>query len=557
MHDFLEDKKNKLLAAIYEGRYKDAGSVYSSVHDYARSHARLSENEKKFLNQIQAVIRRFKPLFRNSTAPEIRKIYSSLKKIISDSARQSARNPGFTDFLSWQAKLGLSPAQEKLLYKTAVNLQLTTGCSNFCTRCNEWALPLVRKHFTWPAVRKILENLAENKNDGICLYAASDPLDWEDGTANICDIAELSEQLGLRYHILTKVPRGKEHILKKLLAKGMDISVSITSKNKNRIMKIEKDMDCHITRQHDLDELLIPAGFDEDFTTIKPSITDDYGSEITPDGAFIIIPSFTSALHPFGHEKIKINRNTDFFPVKKTGRMALLADYFKPLEIYDLNETKTCLDRLLDVQVESIILDNADDSLTPPGMRSLKEYFSIFEEKPRLRRKKMSISVMKRLKGQYLGSTGFKTLPSATKKIYLKKIAGHVQLCSRNQCRALKLSAISFFLESVIQYVKTHKTRVSILRHLLKQETAQYMEKFSKWKGVPVKKLIDSPDTDAFTIFRFCVLSILAGCADGGCLDLPETHPCVYDPDTGLFMPCPSRNLSAVQVYLDKNKTQV
>jgi len=68
MHDFLEDKKNKLLAAIYEGRYKDAGSVYSSVHDYARSHARLSENEKKFLNQIQAVIRRFKPLFRNSTA---------------------------------------------------------------------------------------------------------------------------------------------------------------------------------------------------------------------------------------------------------------------------------------------------------------------------------------------------------------------------------------------------------------------------------------------------------------------------------------------------------
>ncbi len=537
MYDFLEDKKNRLLAAVCEERYEDAESVYSEIYDYALNYAELSENEKKLLNQVQAIIKKFKDLLKKNAGSRIQADYLSLKKIIADSTKKSAHNPGFVDFHSWQAKLGISPAQEKLLYKTAVNFQLTTGCSNFCTRCNEWALPLVRSHFTWPGVCTILENLAEHKNDGICLYAASDPLDWEDGTKNISDIIEYSEHLNLKYYVLTKVPKGKESVFRTLLKKNADISVSITSKNKNRIMKIEQGMHRRISRQHDLDELLIPAGLDEDFTTVKPSITDSYGTEITPDGAFIVIPAFTSALHPFGHEKMAINQDTDFFPVKKTGRMALLADYFKPLEIYDLNGTKTWLDRLVDVQTESIILDSAEDSLTPPGMRSLKEYLSIFEEEPRIRRKKMSISVMKHLKQKYLGTAGFKNLPRTRKKLYKEKIAGHIKLCSREQCRILKLSAISFFIESVLKYIKRHKTRVSIINHLLKQEISQYMQKFKEWKNIPVKTLIDNPETDSFTILRFCILSIISGSDTTNCLDFIADHPSIYDPVTDLFIP--------------------
>jgi len=223
--------------------------------------------------------------------------------------------------------------------------------------------------------------MADQDNDDISLYGASDPLDWTENKKTISDIIEYLEKLPLGYSLLTKVPRGKESLLKNLLEINANLSVSITSKNKVRIKKIEQALGKPISKQHDLEELLIPARLDEDFISIKPSITDGYGTEITPDGAFIIIPTFTSALHPFGHKKIRITSATTFFPVKKIGRKALLVDYFKPLEGYDLNKNKYHLDRLLDVQIESIILDNGSDELTPPGMRSLKEYLSIFEEK--------------------------------------------------------------------------------------------------------------------------------------------------------------------------------
>ena len=131
---------------------------------------------------------------------------------------------------------------------------------------------------------------------------------------------------------------------------------------------------------------------------------------------------------------------TNFFPVKKTGRTALLVDYFKPIEGYDLDKNRYHLDFLLDVQIESIILDNGADELTPPGMRSLKEYLSIFGEKARLQR---------------------------------KKIGRHLELCKKADCLSSKLSAISFFLEFISCYAQKNPTKIKIMRFLLKDEMPQ------------------------------------------------------------------------------------
>jgi hypothetical protein len=333
------------------------------------------------------------------------------------------------------------------------------------------------------------------------------------------------------------VPKGRESLLTTLIKSNANISVSITSTNKNRISKVEQVLEQPLSKQHDLDELLIPAGFDEDFISIKPSITDGYGTEITPDGAFIIIPTFTSALHPFGHKKITITRKTNFFPIKKTGRDALLVDYFKPLKGYNLKNETMYLDHLLDVQIESIILDNGKEELTPPGMRSLKEYFEIFEDKPRLQRKKMTKAILKRLKKRFLFNTSFQNLSIKTKQVYLKKIRSHLDLCNKKKCIAAKLFSISFFLKSISIYVKTNSVKTKIMLFLLKKEIKTSDKKIGGTadRNTPEDLLIDA-GKNSFDIFQYYILKLLDNPDNKIILKFIKTYPPKYDPIADIFI---------------------
>jgi len=535
----LEQKKNKFLAALYEKNFQVAEQIYIDIVKHAEIQSEFSENTEKLLNQIQAIFKRFKPVLLKH-CPGIKDYNKRLKTLILAATKQSSANILNINFLTWETKLGLGSRQKDLLYKTAMTFQLTSGCSNYCRRCNEWALPGVRSHFSHKAVLKILKHMADHGNDEISLYGASDPLDWEQDGKSIEDIIAYCKTLPFEYSLLTKVPKGKEELLKKILKNDANLSVSITSKNKTRIKEIEHTFGRPISKQHDLDELLIPARHDEDFVTIKPSITDGYGTEITPDGAFIIIPTFTSALYPFGHKKILITSETNFFPIKKTGREALLVDYFKPLEGYDLNKTQSFLAHLLDVQVESIILDNGTDELTPPGMRSLKEYFSIFEENPRLQRKKMTSSVMRRLKKQFLSNISFKNLSQKTRILYLKKISRHLNLCKKENCLLSKLSAVSFFLESISAYVQKNPIKIKIMRFLLKDEIEHafniYKNPIKPIANRPPEELLIDPDIDSFDIFRFYVFCLLNKSNDSAILEFIRTYPSFYDHVADIFI---------------------
>jgi len=536
----LEQKKNNFLAAVYEKNVQIAEQIYIEIVTQAESQSEFSENTQKILNQIQTIYNRFKPSLIEPFNSKIEVYNLRLKRIISDAIKLSCANIHYIDFPAWDTKLGLDVRRKDLLYKTAMTFQLTSGCSNYCRRCNEWALPGVRAHFSYGAVLKILTHMADHGNDEISLYGASDPLDWKQDDKTISDIIDDLDILQLEYSLLTKVPKGKESLLKTLLKKHSNLSVSITSKNKTRIKKIEQDFGAPISTQHDLDELLIPAGLDEDFVTIKPSITDGYGVEITPDGAFIIIPTFTSALYPFGHKKIKITSETRFFPIKKTGRQALLVDYFKPLEGYGLDQTLDHLPYLLDVQVESILLDNGSDQLTPPGMRSLKEYFSIFEESPRLQRKKMTASVMRRLKKQFLSNICFKNLSQRDREIYKKKMSRHINLCKRTDCLSSKLYAASFFLESIFAYVQKNKITIKIIQYLLKDEIA-HSEIYEKpMANQPLEAILIDPHMDFFAVFRFYAFCLLNRSDDTAILEFIRTYPSTYDPVADMFIQNPS-----------------
>ncbi|MCD4719512.1 MAG: hypothetical protein K8S13_06585 [Desulfobacula sp.] len=534
---FLEQKKNQLLSAIYGGHHQSAEQIYHDILNYIETNSNFSENTKKLLNQIQAIIKKFYPDLEKHSSPKIRECHIRLKKLILFSIKQSSRDALYVNFQTWETKLGLDHFQKDLVYKTAMTFQLTSGCSNFCRRCNEWALPKVRSHFSYKAILKIVNHMADQGNNDISLYGASDPLDWAEDEKTISDIIDYLKKLPIEYSILTKVPKGKIPLLKKLIKMNANLSVSITSKNKARIKKIEQELGKAISKQHDLDELLIPAGLDEDFVSIKPSITDGYGTEITPDGSFIIIPTFTSALHPFGHKKIRVTSKTNFFPIKKTGRKALLVDYFKPIEGYDLYKNRYHLDGLLDVQIESIILDNGADELTPPGMRSLKEYLSIFEEKPRLQRKQMTPAVLKRLKRQFLLKTAFKDLPNKSKNLYLKKITTHLDLCKKKDCLSSKLSAVSFFLKSIFYYVQKNPIKIKMMQFLLKDEMKNISDTYNNLVGhSPLEALLTDPDINSFDIFRFYVFCLLNKSKDQAILEFIKNYPSAYDAVTDIFV---------------------
>ncbi|RLB89020.1 MAG: hypothetical protein DRH26_12415 [Deltaproteobacteria bacterium] len=534
----MEQKKNKFLTAVYEKNFQIAEQIYIDIVKHAQSQSGFSENTQKLLTQIQTIYKCFKSSLIQHCTQKIVGYHLCLKKRISEAVRFSLADISYIDFQTWETNLDLGLEQKNLVYKTVMNFQLTKGCSNYCRRCNEWALPGVRSHFSYTAILKILKYMADQGNDEISLYSASDPLDWEQDEKTISDIIDYLDTLPLEYSLLTKVPKGKEPLLKTLLKKHSNLSVSITSKNKTRIKKIEQDFGNPISMQHDLDELLIPAGLDEDFVSIKPSITDGYGAEITPDGAFIIIPTFTSALHPFGHKKIRITSATNFFPIKKTGREALLVDYFKPLEGYDVNKTQHFLTHLLDVQIESIILDNGTDELTPPGMRSLKEYFSIFEEKARLKRKKITPSVMRRLKKQFLSNISFKNLSQKIRILYLKKIFRHLNLCKKENCLSSKLSAASFFLESIFIYAQKNAIKIKIMRFLLKDEIEHIFNTYTKpvIAHRPPEELLIDTDIDSFDIFRWYVFCLLNKSNDYAILEFIKTYPSTYDPAADIFV---------------------
>lgn len=533
---FLENTKNQFLVHLYQGDQKGICDVLCSLADRIEGVEFLTENDEKSVRQVLTAVKQFSAMIASLDADN--SIFSrakSLKNTISALVRSNTQTAGYIHFSKWKNQLCFITNQLDLIFKTTMTLQLTKGCSHFCRRCNEWAIPGIRAHFSFSAVSHLLTAMNEQGNPEISLYGASDPLDWEDKPSTLQDIVDHITPMPMDYGLLTKVPKGKAGLLEQLLKKEANLSVSVTGKNKTRIKRIEAHIDFPLAKQHDSDDLLIAAGLDEDFTTVKPSITDGYGTEITPDGAFIIIPTFTSALHPFGHKKIAVTPSTLFFPEKKTGRHALLKDYFKPLKGYDLNQDTVFLEGLLDCQVESIILDNGTDELTPPGMRSIKEYLSIFDDTARIRRKKMTLSVLKHLKGSTLKNRTFKTLSPDKKENYRKKIKCHLDLCRRDMCAEYKCHALSFFLDAVSRYLKKNQLKKTILTHLLKNEIEQYPSLESNMENTSLKARFANSKIDSFSEFRFWMIRLFFRPAKANVQDFINAYHTVYDPVTDMF----------------------
>ncbi len=507
-----ESLRKKILAAGYVHDFSSIGECLEKILELLDNvpEDEFSENDEKTIRQIICMFNQFaRTIWKgNQEIPE--DLNARLQKKLRTICQMQMGRKKYYDYLQWKENLNLSSWQMDALLENLIALQLTKGCSNACRRCNEWALPQVRSHFSFSAVKTLLENIRDKGNTDFSLYGASDPLDWEEGALDFHNITNLIQENPPG--ILTKVPVKKQQVCETLAEKQIDFSISITRQNRQRVSRMEESLGRKLEHHHDTEELMIPAGMDEDFVSVKPSITDAYGTEITPEGAFLIIPTFTSALYPMGHDKISITGDTNFFPVRAQGRQALLIDYFKPIQVAGKDGKVFFLEKLLPVQVSSIFLDTGSLEMTPPGMRGLKEYFSIFEDGPRQKRKTITQSVLQRLEKEILHN---ENIPRKEREgLYEAKVRAHYDLCDRGTTLEKRNHAFCFFLSQCRDYLATHSIEKKIISFLIRKDITYSLQKYAHIfpERLNIAEFIDKTEGEnIFPFFRFILALMVRG----------------------------------------------
>ncbi len=530
---FFERKRDRILTFLFKKDYRFVEKLYKEALTELNKNRSLLEPDQKALNQIQNIFKKFKKDI-NRECPEVEEIYKKIRKKNSDIAKKEIKNQEKVEFDNWFKSLGISKKQYKQMLKTVTNFQITKGCSNFCRRCNEWALAGRRKHFSYNAVKKITKDIFESGNNKFVHYSASDPLDWEDCGKNFSNLLKFMRKNGYKpeYGFLTKIPKGTEQIAEKLLKNGTDMAVSISDINRSRVSRIEKKANKVFLSHHDSNDLLIPAGLDDDFVSIKSSITDSYGTEITPEGAFIIIPTFTSSLNLTGQSRIMINKDTLFFIAGKTGMDGLSVEYFYPLKALDLQGKEIVLPYLLYPQIENLLLDGVVYDAVSPGMMNIHEFFKTFEKEAVKQRKKLVPAVVKTLKEKYYKDRKNSGLNREKAKLLCSNIKNYLDLCNMQKNTVFEKAALSYFLKSIIDYLITNPDKREIVFCLRKQDKKKYDNFFfdSNLSETFIQNKLDKLEITTFDLFNIFILRVLDNPFDKLVNDYIKEHPSVYDP---------------------------
>lgn len=540
--NYFEKKRNELIASIYGRRFMETCRIYEEVAVKADEAGVMSEVEQKAINQLQLAFKRLSEGVEEALAEEMATARRQIRKKMSRIVKAQTKYPSYVSYDAWYKELGLSKKMFSTMLKTVALFQITVGCSNFCRRCNEWALPGVRKHFNFPSVKRLTKELFDVNNREFAYYSASDPLDWRSSQKTIVDIAGFMKNQGYdsKYGLLTKIPGGSEKIAENLILMDADLAVSITKKNRARVRRIEQSTGKRFEAQHETEQLEIPAGLDEDFSSIKPSISDNYGTEITPEGAFLIIPTFTSALNPTGQCRIQVTKHTNFFIKKRVGRDALPVEYFKPLQALKPQTEEFTLDGLLDAQIENILLDDGSPELLPPGMMSLQEYFKVYEPEAVECRRKLLGSVVKGLRKKFLprGKVGDDSSYRRGDE-FRRRVHEYIEFCRMSSVKGFKKNTFSFFLKAVSGYARNHPAQREIVLHLRKHDKKKYEKRFQGMgtgRTKDLESIIEKSKSGLFELFEALMFELLNTPDNVTINKFIDNHPAIYDADSDRFV---------------------
>ncbi len=176
-------------------------------------------------------------------------------------------------------------------------------------------------------------------------------------------------------------------------------------------------------------------------------------------------------------------------------------------------------------------------------MRSLKEYFSIFEDIPRRQRKKMTPSVTARLKKEFMPQNKGETMSWAKEQLYKKKLDAHLAFCQKSVVAESRLCALSFFLGAVVSFVERQPVKGRIIAFLVKEETLGLQKKIGPLasREKPGSLFCASPD-NAWEYFRFYATSLLIGLYGKSISEFILAYPSKYDALADRFVPVTDQN---------------
>ena len=522
------------IAALIRGDLDAALALLRGVTRQLQARTRLAEAEQKVVNQVLVAAKRFSGRLGKNVTAKLQPARAKLKSALARVVRAEVREIDYVEYAAWRQDLPGAEEQYQTILQNVASLQLSVGCSNFCRRCNEWALAGVRRHFSFDAAQHIVQDLHASGNEQYALYSASDPLDYQCSDRTIIDLLRYMQRNGYRtgFGLLTKVPRGSEDLASQFLVEGVDISVSLTEKNRARIARIENELGRTFHAHHDTTDLLIPAGLDEDFTTVKSSVTDNYGIELTPEAAWMVIPTFTSALNPTGQCRLPIRPTTDWVLQKRVGRDALKVEYFKPLAVRGLDGRQFILDYLLDPQIENILLDNGDQDLTPPGMMNLAEYFKTFDPDIVDHRRRLAKAAIENLNERiFKASSAAGPDRQARELEFERKKQAYLDFCNPEKVPGYKRRAIAFLLSAAARYLETHPDEFEIIRFLRRKDT----DRQEAYRGASIEKLITEARLSTFDSFTCLLQRLLTDPVDRQLAAFLEKTPSAYNPDLDRF----------------------
>lgn len=150
------------------------------------------------------------------------------------------------------------PKQLDLIMDNVDSIELTEGCSGACPDCGLAALPGVRDYISPDTLENLFSKYSKSlKRQGLMLYAATDPFDYDFEGVNYVNIHDKFEKIvGISPCVVTNFPKGKEKLiwqyalghnsLDNLIENGRDSSfldkLSITKMNGKRVEKALYDL---------------------------------------------------------------------------------------------------------------------------------------------------------------------------------------------------------------------------------------------------------------------------------------------------------------------------
>lgn len=191
--------------------------------------------------------------------------------------------------------------------------------------------------------------------------------------------------------------------------------------------------------------------------------------------------------------------DASFFLKKKVGRDALQVQYFKPLDILSLNGRELTLKKLLEPQIENILLDTGREEVLPPGMMTIAEYFETYAPKAVEKRRSLLPAVSRKLIHEFQIKEEHHDASLRSKRLsqFRQHLLDYEATCRMDNIRSYRMNAFSFYLKAAVDYLTSHPVEREIISFLRRNGRVDSGEE-STFLGETIRKT----QTHIFDLFQ-------------------------------------------------------